>query len=228
MNTQLLALALLNGLAVASLPAAANVIDFGAVAPETAVCSSTNDGLGAITACADSDYLHQSYGDIAGVVDVRYSAPRSADTSLRWWAEDYNDLYGVAWADRSDNDSMARIDIVALQGGMGITLTHFDLGAYLNTSRSTTVTITDLADNSVLYTFSGAVGMFGGFNFATPFNVNLSSTSGIRIEWADSAYNVGIDNITYAVTAVPEAETYALLLAGLGLVTAAARRKTRI
>lgn len=39
----------------------------------------------------------------------------------------------------------------------------------------------------------------------------------------DSAYGVALDNIS--VTAVPEPETFAMLLAGLGLVGVAARRK---
>ena len=226
MNTKLLAIALLNALNLASLPAtAANVIDFGAVTPDTAVCSSTNDGLGAIAGCSNYSYLHQTYGDIAGTVDVVYSAPRLVSQSLRWWADDYNSLYGVAWAASSDSDSKARIDIVALQSGSGITLTHFDMGAYPDTTLTTSITIKDLADNTILYSYVGAVGMYGGNNTATPFDFNLSSSSGIRIEWADSAYNVGIDNITYNVTAVPEPETYALMLAGLAIVGAASRRK---
>jgi choice-of-anchor C domain-containing protein len=40
----------------------------------------------------------------------------------------------------------------------------------------------------------------------------------------DSPYGVALDNVS--VSAVPEPETYALLLAGMGLVGAAARRKS--
>ena len=40
-----------------------------------------------------------------------------------------------------------------------------------------------------------------------------------------SAWGQQIDNVTFGVTAVPEPETYALMLAGLGLVGFAARRR---
>jgi hypothetical protein len=41
-----------------------------------------------------------------------------------------------------------------------------------------------------------------------------------------SAWGQQIDNVTFGVTAVPEPETYALMLAGLGLVGFAARRRS--
>ncbi len=40
-----------------------------------------------------------------------------------------------------------------------------------------------------------------------------------------SAYGQQIDNVTFGIAAVPEPETYALMLAGLGLVGFAARRR---
>lgn len=213
------------GLIAASLPAAANVLDFGSSSPVPTICASSVDGLGVMDLCGNFGFLNQSYGDIVGVVNVTYSEPRVANASLRWWSTDYNNLDGVAWASGGDNNSQARIEIVAQQAGMGITLTHFDLGAYFNSTLTTTVTITDLTNDGVLFSYSGPVGLHGGGNFATPFDFNLSSTTGIRIEWADSAYNVGIDNITYSVTPVPEAETYALMLAGLGLIAWRVRRR---
>ncbi len=206
-------------------PASADVLDFGTASP-LSICSSSADGQGSLTACGDWGYLSQSYGDVAGVVDVTYRAPEISDsTSLRWWSTAYNNLYGVLFADGGDGNSTAQVDIVSLQSGQGIALSHFDLGAYPNTSRGTTVTISDLANGHVLYSFSGTVGSGNGvlptaFDFATP----LVSSQGIRIQWMDSAYNVGIDNITYSVTAVPEPETYAMMLAGLALLAGLSRR----
>ncbi|WP_373987962.1 PEP-CTERM sorting domain-containing protein [Duganella sp. BuS-21] len=188
-----------------------------------AVCAGSSDatGNGAISSCVNYAFLAQSYGDMAGVIDVHYAAPRLSETSMRWWADQYNDLHGVAWADSSDSDSKARIDLKPLNG-QGVMLTHFDLGSYPGGTRNTTVTISDLSGN-VLMTYSGAVGEAG--NLATAFNGSWSGQSGIRIEWEDNAYNVGIDNITYSMAPVPEPATYAMLGAGLAILGLYARRR---
>jgi hypothetical protein len=189
--------------------AQAGVIDFN---PADAVCNNSSTGNGSIVACGDYGYIAQSYGDVAGVLDVRYSAPRLEDTTLRWWNANYNNLHGVAWADSSDSDSMGRIDLVPLNG-QGVVLTHFDLGAYANTTRKSTLTITAIG-GPVL--FSGEVTAGQPGNLATSFDGSWSGANGIRIEWQDNAYNVGIDNITYRMAAaVPEPAAFLMLALGL-------------
>ena len=214
-------------LVLASSQASALTLDFGE-AGNPSICSSTNDGLGAVGACGNGQYLSQTYGDVAGVVDVTYSAPRiGADRSLRWWDSAYNSLYGVAWADSGDLDSRARIELKPLASGSGITLTSFDLGAWPNTARGTTVNIYAIGGGAPIYTYSGNVGDAGS-NTPTSFAVNIHSDTGLWIEWQDSAYNVGIDHINYNVTnvaAVPEPASMALMLAGLVGVGAVARRR---
>lgn len=210
------------GVTAAATSSHAYILDFGNGPTAPTICSSTPDGLGSAQACGNGSYLLQSYGDVAGSVDVGYSAPRVTDgRSLRWWSTDYNDLYGVLWADGGDSNSQARITITPLGGGV-VTLTHFDLGAWVTTTRGTTVNVFAVGNPTPLYTFSGNVGAGSAH---TSFDISVSSSTGLQLEWQDSAYNVGIDNVTFTVGAVPEPSTAALMLAGLVACGAIARRR---
>lgn len=216
-------------LVLASSQANALTLDFGDQSGNPQICSYSADGLGDIAICSDGRAISQTYGDVAGQVDVTYSTPRAANPqSLLWWARNYNSLYGVAWADGSDSNSRARIELKPLASGSGITLTNFDLGAYPNTTLGTTVNIYAIGGSTPIYTFSGSVGDIAT-NSPTSFAVNIHSDNGLWIEWQDSAYNVGIDHISYSVVSnaapVPEPEMAALMLVGLIGVGAVARRR---
>lgn len=205
--------------------AQAYTIDFGETGSPT-ICSNLSSGLGSTVACGDFSYLSQSHGDVAGVSDITYSAPRFlSPVSLRWWSAGYNSLYGVAWADGSDGDSQGRIEIKAVNPTDIVTLSSFDLGAFPNTTRGTTVTVTTLGGGSTLYSFGGSVGNGSNGNAPTTFTPDVSAAGGLWITWQDSAYNVGIDHISYSVSAVPEPAALALMLAGLGVVGLRARRR---
>ena len=87
------------------------------------------------------------------------------------------------------------------------------------TEEGTSVTFTGLlaTGGSVMQSFNVADGAAQTFSFSPNFS-NLSA-----VTWSNEANFHQFDNIT--VAAVPEPETYAMLLAGLGLLGFLARRR---
>lgn len=63
------------------------------------------------------------------------------------------------------------------------------------------------------------------FNWTGLTAVNFSSSGGTPAGYSGRGAHFAMDNLTINVAAVPEPETYALLLAGLGIIGAAARRR---
>lgn len=198
------------GGAVMAAPASANVLDFSGN-----ICSGP---------CADFGTIEDTYGDIAGVVDISYRnlLGNTGVTNLRYWSTAYNDLVDVAWTDGGDTTSRGEIYIQPLNG-QAVTLNSFDLGAWIDTTRTSTYTILDGAMNILFESGSIEVGSppdHSHYDF-----VGLTSLDGIRIQWGPSAFNVGIDNINYSFTGTPVPLPPGAALLGAGLLALLKRRR---
>ncbi len=161
--------------------------------------------------------IASNHGSIAGVIDVLNTTP--GGSRLTFWADSYSGRPAAYSGDGS-------IGLIMLTPAAGrtVTLDSFFLGGWPNTNRNISYSVDDLAtpelDISVNAAFvSGATGLV-----VTPA---LTSAAGLRISFGPDGYNGGINNIAFSVTAVPEPESFVMLLAGLGLVGAIARRNRR-
>jgi hypothetical protein len=185
----------------------ATVIDFG----QTQACG--------VTPCDNfvNNTISQSYGDVAGVVDIGYV---SASGGLNWWGAGYTPLIGVAYGQTSTSITIASLN------GQAVTLNGFDMAAFVtDPSLFTVVTIDDLLGNFL-------AGSATAVGHPTSFNFDVTSANGIRISWQSASnLNVAIDNIEYSlgeVGAVPEPSTWAMMALGFaGTGFMAYRRKSK-
>lgn len=176
-----------------------------------------------VTTCSSNSQISQSYGDVTGVVDVTFIDVNDSSRSLNWWDSAYNDLIGVAWASGNDSHSHARIELKALDGKQ-VTLNSMDFGAWSYWNRLSNISVRNADTGTTLFSYAGNIG--SGATIHNSFSP-AASASRLWIDWYDSAYNVGIDNVNFTVATVPEPETYALFLAGLGILGAVARRQQK-
>lgn len=164
----------------------------------------------------NAEAIASDYGSVAGVIDVFIEASNGAN--LLFWAGDYSGN-AAAYA----QNSVGVITLTPLAGAT-VTLDSFFLGGWPNTDRNIRYIVDDLAtagiDVEVDPAFVSGTNGLG----VTP---GLSSAQGIRITFGPDGFNGGINNIVFSVSAVPEPESWLMLLAGFGLIGGAARRSMR-
>ena len=186
------------------------------------ICGASGD-----QACGNNSIIGPSYGSLDGTLDVSYksivaSTNQVALDALYYWEASYSDLTGVAWAGNSAGSHYVEITFAPL-AGQNVTLLGFDFGDYANRNTGSSVAILDASTREVLWNGGG----FDPGPTASSFSLNVSSANGLILQWGADVYNVGIDNIRYSVTAVPEPESLALAAAGLLVAGLAARRQRR-
>ncbi|UJP03953.1 MAG: FxDxF family PEP-CTERM protein [Nitrosomonas sp.] len=147
-----------------------------------------------------------------------------AYNNLDFWATGYGDLTNVAFSVVS-GDHFAEITLVP-EPGWAIRLNSFDIGGYnVSDHPNSQVRILDGTSNTVLIDYSPLT-ILGSGGTHSSFTPGLTYNGPLSIRFGYNDWNVGIDNINFdQVTAVPEPETYAMLLAGLGLIGFMARRR---
>lgn len=173
--------------------------------------------------CGNASAISQSYGDTA-LVDVSGdpNVNGGGAGALLFWDNSYSDLQNVAWG---HSGATAGIFIEPI-AGYRVTLNSFDLGSYPRQTGSSQWWVYDSL-GVLLGSSGGIISILGttATHVAGPF----ASQNGIAIHWGPDAFNVGIDNIDYTVSAisggVPEPGTWAMMILGLGAAGATLRRR---
>lgn len=202
---------------LAAIPSFANTLTF-----PNDICSGSSDGSGPFIACGNGSYINQVYGDTAQV-DVVYNDVINGD-SLRWWDTGYNELIGVAWGGNGDCPGCSFDAIILLPApGYQITLNGFDLGAWPSSVLNTNLFVKDFYTGNIL---NYGLQTIGTGNQSVHFAPSLTSKGAISINWYDTGYNVGIDNIDFTISqsGVPEPATLTLLGAGAAALAARLRK----
>lgn len=180
--------------------------------------------------CFNGSSISQGYGDEA-FLDVQYNrdiaggARGALGSEMFWWDDNYNDLDQVAYG----SNGLTPEIFLSPEAGHTVTLLSLDLGAWLDAiGRGSSLRIVDGNGNDLVPFTPLLIGQLG--NIHNHFDFNLTSANGIGIQFGPDGYNVGIDNVSFAVDrvvdgGVPEPASWALMLLGFAGLGAVMRRR---
>lgn len=172
--------------------------------------------------CASNTPLLQSYGDVAGIVDVSYDSDISVAglTPMYLWETGYDVLTNVIYGASGATSAIT----LTPAAGYRIELLGFDIAPYLQRVRDTRIQIEDFAQGVMFDTGVFTVPTSGVTHIDT--SGAFTTTSGMRLLFGPDAYDVGIDNIQFSVVPAPvPLPASALLLMGAIAGFGALRRR---
>jgi len=193
-----------------------------APAAEAVVIDFTNTGC---TASGVYCLIPQSYGDTADV-DVSYRTLNAATgkqtgAGLFEYGQ-YGDLSKVVYGGTNASQFVGEITLTAKTGRL-LSLQSLDFATYHGWSATVPISILDLNGNLLM-----------GGRYATGYPSHRTLTpatqylSGVVIRWGPDSYNVGLDNITYAVSSpAPEPASWAMAVMGFGAIGWSARNRRK-
>jgi hypothetical protein len=215
----ILAAAFIAGINTASAGAAVTTLSFSGD-----VCGASSD-----EACSNYSQIGQDYGD-SSAMDVRYRSVVTATGAtytpyLQYWTQ-YADLPGIVFGGSDRNNYTSEIAFIPT-AGFEVSLVGFDFATYLDRSASVPFSITSVGGADIS---SGTLPTLSPGHNSLALNSDYYS-DGIILRWGPDGYDVGLDNIAFDVRAivpggaVPEASTWAMMIAGFGMVGGALRRR---
>lgn len=220
--------------------AAAPLAMTGFAQPASATTVLTFDGnicgVSGTLACGNGSRIGQSYGDMAGVVDVSYrsitvSTGSTYEDFLKHWGAGYGDLTDAVWGGADSANYVSEI-VFTPMAGYEVALIGFDAACYQNRASCRTF-------NYDIESLGGATIAGGSVSANWPSHASLAInsayfTDGIVLQWGPDSYDAGVSNIAFDVRkivapgGVPEPASWALLLAGFGMTGAAMRRRSSV
>jgi hypothetical protein len=179
------------------------------------------------TACINEAPISSTYGSTAELA-VNF-APSSLNLAS-YWGADYGTLSGVAYQNNLyvSGTGTASTDPLTISftaaAGFAITGFSFDYATY----QGSTLPVSFSLDVDGAPYSSGTLTALQSAGI-TPGGLNgpFGSANSLVFKFGPDNWTAGVDNITIQVSAVPEPGEWAMMLAGLGVVSAIARKRRK-
>ncbi len=186
-------------------------------------------------ACANYGVISQSYGDIAGVLDISYRSVtgQGSDTTVgdvATWSTGYGLLSDVAYG---ASGATLEIAFRLLDPTKQITFNSVQYAGWTNNgSTSTQMALFSLGGGAFALPITASGSVVAPIIDPANWAPNVTSMDGFRFHFGADAYYAAIDNLTFTISninvgaAVPEPATWLSMILGFGLIGTAARRRT--